>query len=96
MPWRLSDDEGRNDAELVDVLNQCIYQFGVLNKQQKLVTDIASQKKKYSWLKNFDLERMGRGCEAQLARSESIVASEESSSKLDGVLNVAKEKLADE
>lgn len=94
--WRLINSEGGNDAELVDVLNQCIYQWGVLSKQQELVADISSKMKEYGWLKNFDLERLGRGCEAQLARSESIIASEEFSSRLDSVLNAAKEKLADE
>nr|UMZ45336.1 hypothetical protein [Paramyrothecium sp.] len=88
---------GGNDVQLVNILNQCIYQWGVLNQEQVEVAKIAAlADPKYEWAESFDWDTLGRGCEGQLDHTESIINSDAFSSSIDKVLEAAKGKLADD
>ncbi|RYP12542.1 hypothetical protein DL765_007244 [Monosporascus sp. GIB2] len=88
---------GGNDAELLHVLNQCVFQWGVLNWEQvALAKTAATVDKEYQWAKDVDWDSLGHGCDAQLDRTESIINSDALSSNIDKVLDAAKAKLADD
>jgi hypothetical protein len=89
---------GGNDVELVNILNQCIFQFAVLNPQQVIVAKLAveAEPENYAWAKDFDFDTLGRGCATQLDQTAAIIGSSTFSSNLDQVLNAAKAKLAKE
>jgi hypothetical protein len=96
---RISPDtvSGGNDVELVNILNQCIFQWAVLNSAQVNIGKIASEfDKKYEWAAGLDWDALGRGCAGQLKRTGSLIASESFSKSLDSVLDAAKKKLAKE
>lgn len=84
---------GGNDVQLVNILNQCIYQWSVLNQEQVAVAKLAALDKKYEWAAGFDWDTLGRGCEGQLDHTQSLIDSGTFSSNLDAVLNAAKAKL---
>jgi hypothetical protein len=76
-------------------LNQCIFQWAVFNWEQVTVAEIAAEfDAKYDWASDYDFEPLGYGCDAQLARTASLLASSDFSSKLDAVLSAAKAKLS--
>ncbi|KAB5550778.1 SGNH hydrolase-type esterase domain-containing protein, partial [Coniochaeta sp. 2T2.1] len=100
---RLSSDQqaillsvGGNDVELVNILNQCIFQVGVLNPEQVIVAKLAAQTEEYAWAKDFDFDTLGRGCAAQLDHTATFIGSSTFSQRLDNVLSAAKGKLAKE
>jgi hypothetical protein len=76
-------------------LNQCIFQWGVINPTQASVAKAAANvNTKYSWISNIDWDKLALGCEAQLARSKQLIEDNAFSDKLDAVLSAAKSKLA--
>jgi len=75
-------------------LNQCIYQWAVLNQEQVTVAQAAALTKEFDWAADYDWETLGLGCAAQLDRTQSLIASSTFSSNIDAVLNAAKAKLA--
>ncbi|KAK4222286.1 SGNH hydrolase-type esterase domain-containing protein [Podospora fimiseda] len=100
---------GGNDAELVNILNSCIYQWKNLKKWQGELAKIELGRK---WdtvlgkiekllgfkipieLKNIiDLDKITRSCEEQLSRTQDIIESDEFSDTLDRVVEAAKKKL---
>lgn len=87
---------GGNDVELVNILNQCIYQWAVLNKDQVAIAKGAAFDKKYDWASGVDWDSLGRGCTAQLDHTQSLIDSSTFSSNIDAVLKAAKAKLAKE
>ncbi|RYP70471.1 hypothetical protein DL769_004960 [Monosporascus sp. CRB-8-3] len=88
---------GGNDAELINVLNQCVFQWGVLNWEQvALAKTAATVDKEYQWANDVDWDSLGRGCDEQLNRTEYIINSDDFSSNIDKVLDAAKAKLADD
>jgi hypothetical protein len=86
---------GGNDVELVNTLNQCVYQWCVLNPEQVAIAKAAVllEPDKYEWAEGFDFDALGRGCADQLKRSGSILESEEFSRNLDTVIKEAKNHL---
>jgi hypothetical protein len=91
---KLTDLLGGNDIQLVDVLNQCIYQWAVLNQEQVIVAKLAALDKKYEWAADYDWDKLGLGCAGQLDQTQSLIASNSFSNNLDAVLNATKAKLA--
>ncbi|KAH7128006.1 SGNH hydrolase-type esterase domain-containing protein [Dactylonectria estremocensis] len=85
---------GGNDVELVNILNQCIFQWAVVNQEQVAVAKLAALDKNYDWTRDFDWDKLGRGCAGQLDLTQALIDSEGFSSNLDAVLAAAKGKLA--
>ncbi|KAJ6439023.1 Lipase 1 [Purpureocillium lavendulum] len=86
--------QGGNDAELLNILNQCIFQWGVVNAEQVSAAKLAALDKNFDWAADYDWDALGRGCEGQLARSQALIESPSFSQKLDAVLDASKKKLA--
>ncbi|PNY28628.1 Lipase 1 [Tolypocladium capitatum] len=91
---RLGGLAGGNDAELLNILNQCIFQWCVFDKKQVAAGKLAELLKE-PWAK-IDFDVMGRGCDGQLKISRAIIESNDFSSRLDAVISAAKKKLASE
>jgi len=88
---------GGNDAELSKILNQCIFQWAVLNSDQVTIAKTAALvDPDYAWAKDYDWDALGRGCAGQLTRTKNIVASAAFSKSLDQVIEAAKLKLSSE
>ncbi|KAK2761656.1 hypothetical protein FQN54_001484 [Arachnomyces sp. PD_36] len=87
---------GGNDVELTNILNQCVFQWAVVNQEQVEVAKAAAFDKEFAWAFDFDWDSLGRGCEAQLAHSRSLIDGEDFSKKLDEVLEATKPKLAED
>ena len=87
---------GGNDVELVNILNQCIFQVAVINPEQVVVAEAAAQTEEFAWAKDFDFATLGRGCAAQLDHTATTISSSKFSQDLDKVLDAAKRKLAQE
>lgn len=86
---------GGNDVGLIDVLNQCVFQYGVFNWDQVTVAEVAAKyDEKYKWASEIDFEKLGRGCPGQLGISSNLIDSTSFSNQIDKVLNAAKAKLA--
>ncbi|KAM7217616.1 SGNH hydrolase-type esterase domain containing protein [Rhypophila decipiens] len=86
---------GGNDAGLVDLLNQCVFQWGVFNPEQVALGKIAAEKDpNYAWAKNINFDKLGRGCAAQMTESNKAIQDPEFSKRLDKLLDDAKAKLA--
>jgi len=88
---------GGNDAELFNLLNQCIYQFASL-MPDKVQEAIEETKKNdlFGWAADYDFEPLGRGCEDQLRHTANIIASQDFDDMVDRLINAAKLKLAPE
>lgn len=86
---------GGNDAELVDILNQCIFQWAVFDWKQVATGKLAKLKEE-KWAANLDFDKFGRGCLKQLSESHDLIESSDFSKRLDDVLAAAKKKLASE
>ncbi|KAH6949082.1 SGNH hydrolase-type esterase domain-containing protein, partial [Fusarium avenaceum] len=84
---------GGNDAELVNILNQCVFQWFALNEQHSTVGKVAEMKGE-PWAKGWDWDASARGCLGQLKASKDIINSNEFSQRLDSVIQAAKKKLA--
>jgi len=77
-------------------LNQCIFQWAVLNKEQEIIGKIASlADERFEWAADFDWEALARGCDGQLDHTKEIIDSEAFSASIDAVINAAKGKLAE-
>lgn len=81
--------------ELVNVLNQCIYQWAAFNPEQVAVAKLAELKGE-AWAKDIDFEKFGRGCDGQIDASVEIINSPWFSKQLDSTIEAAKKKLASE
>ena len=86
---------GGNDAELTKILNQCIYQWAVLNPNQVHVAKAAAlANSEYGWANDMDWDSLGLGCEGQISHTWDIINSPEFSNRLAAVVTAAKTKLA--
>ncbi|KAJ3549763.1 hypothetical protein NM208_g348 [Fusarium decemcellulare] len=89
---------GGNDAELVKILNHCVYQWASFNSLEyvtgKLQESVAE--KKIPFAGNIDWEELARGCDEQLKISEGIIDDIEFTAKIETVLYEAKSKLAED
>ncbi|KAF3392625.1 hypothetical protein F1880_008918 [Penicillium rolfsii] len=86
---------GGNDAQLSKILNQCIFQWAVLNSDQvTLAKTAAIADADYAWAKSYDWDSLGIGCEGQLAHTNKIIASDSFKKSLDEVISAAKLKLS--
>lgn len=81
--------------ELVNILNQCIYQWAAFNPEQVAVGKLAELKGE-PWAENIDFDKFGRGCEGQIAASMELINSPWFSRQLDSTIEAAKSKLASE
>ncbi|RMZ77642.1 hypothetical protein DV738_g4290, partial [Chaetothyriales sp. CBS 135597] len=55
---------GGNDAELKNILNQCVFQWTALNWEVVTVAEVASiLDSRFGWIQDFNLEEYGRGRE---------------------------------
>ncbi|PWY96628.1 fibronectin type III domain protein [Aspergillus sclerotioniger CBS 115572] len=85
---------GGNDVELSNILNQCIFQWAVLNSNQVAVTKAAAlADPDYTWAGSYDWDSLGLGCDGQLARTRNLIAGDAFSKSLDSVIEAAKAKL---
>lgn len=88
---------GGNDAQLTSILNQCVFQWAVLNANQVKTAKAASQlDPKFAWASSVDWDSLGVGCAGQLAQTQAIIEGSEFSKSLDSVISAAKSKLASE
>lgn len=87
---------GGNDVQLTNILNQCIFQWAVLNQEQVAVAKAVAFKEGIDWAQDFDWDATGRGCEAQLELTKALIDSSTFSASIDSVINAAKAKLAPE
>ncbi|EPS26948.1 hypothetical protein PDE_01888 [Penicillium oxalicum 114-2] len=86
---------GGNDAQLTSILNQCVFQWAVLNANQVKTAKAASQlDPKFAWASSVDWDSLGVGCAGQLAQTQAIIEGSEFSKSLDSVISAAKSKLA--
>jgi hypothetical protein len=85
---------GGNDAELSNLLNQCIFQWAALTQDQVPLAKIALADSEFAWVDAIDLDRIGLGCDKQLERTKQIIAGDAFSKSLDTVIKAAKLKLA--
>ncbi|KAK2882542.1 hypothetical protein FQN49_000227 [Arthroderma sp. PD_2] len=88
---------GGNDAELVNVLNQCIFQWLALDSKQVLIANVETSRRLKGlgeWIAGIDWEVYSRGCQGQLDVSMKIIESDDFGKRLDDVLEAAKGKLA--
>ncbi|RYC89779.1 hypothetical protein BFJ63_vAg7437 [Fusarium oxysporum f. sp. narcissi] len=86
---------GGNDAELVNILNQCVYQWFALKDQHSTVGKVAEMKGE-PWAKGWDWDAASRGCLGQLQYSKNIINSDEFSQRIDSVIEATKKKLSTE
>lgn len=84
---------GGNDIGLLDILNQCIYQWAVFNKQQVNTAKAAALKGDFKWADGIAWDKLGHGCEKQLKVSKSLIDGDEFSGNIDKVLKEAQKKL---
>ena len=85
---------GGNDAELTNILNQCVFQWAVLSQLQVIQANaIIAVDAAYHFLEGTDFGVYGRGCENQLDRSQAIIEGSVFSSAVDSVISAAKAKL---
>ncbi|OGM49583.1 hypothetical protein ABOM_001752 [Aspergillus bombycis] len=86
---------GGNDAELSNILNQCIFQWSALQAVQvNQAKTAALANQDYTWAETFDWDSLGYGCDGQLTRTKNIIDGDAFSMRLDSVIEAAKEKLA--
>lgn len=91
---------GGNDAQLTKVLNQCIFQWAALTDSQFAAAKSTAEGASGTWASFVDWSSLEKsvtmGCDGQLKATEALIDGDDLSSKLDSVLDAAKEKLADE
>ena len=85
---------GGNDANLVDILNQCVFQIAVVDKEQVAAGKIAAKTKEFKYFDKVDWDNLGRGCPGIIDLTTQLVRSDEFKGRLDKVLEAAKKKLA--
>ncbi|KAG5808825.1 hypothetical protein H9Q71_006708 [Fusarium xylarioides] len=86
---------GGNDAELVNILNQCVYQWFALNDQHSTVGKVAEMKGE-PWAKGWNWDAASRGCLGQLQYSKNIINNDEFSKRIDDMIEATKKKLSSE
>ena len=93
-------DPGGNDVELTKILNQCIFQWFAINEGEKLAAkaailadDITPGQEIPAFIRDADWDAAARGCEGQLAYSESLIEEKTFRENLDAVLQAAIGKL---
>lgn len=75
-------------------LNQCIFQWAVLNTDQVTkAKTIVKVDKDYEFLNFLDMSVYGCGCEGQMDVSQALIDGPAFSSSLDSVISAAKAKL---
>ncbi|KAJ4169629.1 hypothetical protein NW754_005781 [Fusarium falciforme] len=84
---------GGNDAELLNILNQCVLQWLAFSDAQWFIGKIASWKGD-KWANAWDWNKYSRGCEGQLKVSENIIRRDEFGNRLDTMIEAAKRKLS--
>ncbi|KAJ5178836.1 hypothetical protein N7492_002046 [Penicillium capsulatum] len=85
---------GGNDAGLVDILNQCVYQIFAPTKEAAALMETSPAFKAIEWFKDADLHKYTRGCDGTLEDSKKLIEGGEFSKNLDSLLSKTKEKLA--
>lgn len=87
---------GGNDAELTQILNQCIFQMFTLSSFQGIVAKLQALIEDVEWAKKMDWGAVSRSCEEQLDHSRLIIESKEFNESLDEMIEAAKKKLSSE
>lgn len=87
---------GGNDAELTNILNQCVFQFFTLQPYQAAVAKLVTLVEDVEWAEEIDFDAASRTCEEQLDFSRDIIESKDFSNSLDNMIEAAKEKLSSE
>jgi hypothetical protein len=95
--------KGGNDAGLVDILNQCIFQWASFNKEQATVGKVEELKQKLEgnkdtnrWAQGIDWDKLSLGCDGQLSATQAVIDSKAFNDTLDRVIEAAKSKLSSE
>ncbi|KAF5019289.1 hypothetical protein F66182_8707 [Fusarium sp. NRRL 66182] len=85
---------GGNDAELSHILNQCVFNWFVLNKSQATSIKLGKILEE-EWAQNLKIDEnlVSRGCERQLEISRDIIRNSDFDKNLDELLEAAKKKL---
>lgn len=89
---------------MVDILNQCVYQWLTFNKEQAVVGKIESLKETLregdsttsKIAAEIDWDKLSKGCSAQLRQTEEFINSNEFEERLKFLLMAAQTKLAPE
>ncbi|KAK7973639.1 ATPase [Apiospora arundinis] len=84
---------GGNDAKLNDILNQCVFQWGTITKEQSILAKIEAFEEGLEWADKLDWDAASRGCDGQLKYSEDIINSNAFSANMDNILESAKLRL---
>lgn len=87
---------GGNDVQLLNILNQCIFQWAVLQSNQVELAKAIAIKEGWDWAVDYNWNTLGLGCQKQLEISAEIIESNTFAESLDDVLSAAKTKLAKE
>ncbi|GKT51238.1 uncharacterized protein ColSpa_11419 [Colletotrichum spaethianum] len=90
----LDPHSGGNDVQLLEILNQCIFQWGVLSESQVLIAKAAALEKQLDWAIDYDWDKLALGCEGQLAESGRLIDSGTFAGNLDKVIAAAQSKLS--
>ncbi|KAF6833212.1 hypothetical protein CPLU01_05731 [Colletotrichum plurivorum] len=85
---------GGNDVQLLEILNQCIFQWAVLTDSQVLIAKAAALKEGIDWAEDYDWDKLAVGCDGQLAASDKLIDSSVFAENLDKVIDAAKSKLS--
>ncbi|KAK7978042.1 hypothetical protein PG988_005532 [Apiospora saccharicola] len=85
---------GGNDAELTNILNQCIFQWASLTNFQVVLVKAQAKLNEWGWAINYDFGPVARGCDGQLDYSEKIINSDAFRDGLENVVWAAKTRLA--
>ncbi|OQD78925.1 hypothetical protein PENANT_c071G04858 [Penicillium antarcticum] len=89
---------GGNDAELTNILNQCIFQWAAYTPLQVASVESALEESQFEWKdaveNTLGLEENSIGCDAQLAKTKKFIGGDAFSKSLDSVISAAKLKLA--
>ena len=86
--------QGGNDAELSNILNQCVFNWFVLNRNQASTIKLGKILEE-EWAQNLDVDVdvVSRGCQKQLETSQMIIRSPDFDHSLDTLLEATKKKL---
>lgn len=86
---------GGNDAGLVSVLNQCVYQIFAPNKVTAGLLTKFPAIKAIEWLTDGEMSKLARSCEETLEDSKKQIEDAKFSEELDSLISKTKEKLGD-
>ena len=92
---------GGNDAELVHILNHCVFQFASFKNAEEVLKKVREGLKlldddpvTQANIDKIDFGKFGRSCEEQLKKSDEIIESKEFSEKLDKAITESKKKIS--